>query len=271
MAAINMANDWHYTLNGQPANTPASAAQLKQLAGAGQLQPTDMVWQEGMTGWAPASSIKGLFPPAKPAPPGPAVANKKDPAKRDAAKQTGEFPAVGGSVTKESSGGLMEMSPFLALLLSICTGGLFGLFFAYRASIAYSARAAVRKTDASGRTLGRARHPLSVLILSYLTFGIYFAYWTYRAMRECSLYAGGRAHETRSELTLMLLFPPYAVYTALFRLPDLVKGVRKTAGAPESSALNIGPIFLHPLLWPVLPFLAMIYQDALNQVWFSAP
>lgn len=266
VATINMANDWHYTLNGQPADTPVSAAQLKQLAVAGQLQPTDMVWQEGMTGWAPASSIKGLFPPAKPAAP----ANKKDPAKKDAAK-TGEFPAVGGPVQKESSGGLMEMNPFLALLLTICTGGLFGLFFAYRASLAYSARAAVRKADAAGRTLGRARHPLSVLLLSYLTGGLYFAYWTYRAMQECSLYAGGRAYETRSELTLMLLFPPYAVYTALFRLPDLVKGVRKTAGAPEFGALSIGPIFLHPLLWPVLPFLAMIYQDALNQVWFSAP
>ena len=261
-----MANDWHFTLNGQPADNPVSAAQLKQLATAGQLQPTDMVWQEGMTGWAPASSIKGLFPPSKLAPPTPAAPSKKDPAKK-----TGEFPAVGGPVKKESSGGLTEMNPFLALLLSICTGGLFGLFFVYRVSVAYSARAAVRKVDVGGRTLGRARHPLAVLLLSYLTCGLYFALWTFRTMQECSMYSGGRAYETRSELTLMLLFPPYAVYTALFRLPDLIKGVRKTAGAPEFGALALGPIFLHPLLWPALPFLAMIYQDALNQVWFSAP
>jgi hypothetical protein len=56
-----MANEWHYTLNGQQAGAPITSAQLKQLAAAGQLQPTDMVWQEGMADWVPASSIKGLF------------------------------------------------------------------------------------------------------------------------------------------------------------------------------------------------------------------
>src|SRR5947209_6115220 len=56
-----MANEWHYTLNGQQAATPVTSAQLKQLAQSGQLQPTDMVWQDGMPNWVPASSIKGLF------------------------------------------------------------------------------------------------------------------------------------------------------------------------------------------------------------------
>ena len=90
-----MANEWHFTLNGQPADSPVSAAQLKQLAGAGQLQPTDMVWQEGMTAWAPASSIKGLFPPAKVPPPSTPPPAKKEPPKKDPNKKTGEFPALG--------------------------------------------------------------------------------------------------------------------------------------------------------------------------------
>ena len=267
-----MANEWHFTLNGQPADSPVSAAQLKQLAGAGQLQPTDMVWQEGMTGWAPASSIKGLFPPGKLAAAPPPV--KKESAKKDLGKKTGEFAAAGDPAAPapyDSAGGLLGMNPFLALALTVVTGGLFGLFYAYRASVAYSARAAERKADAAGRTLGRARHPVAVGLLSYLTGGLYFAYWTYRAMQDCSVYASGRDCESRSELTLMLIFPPYAAFAAMFRLPDLIRGVRKTAGLPDPAALGIGPVFLHPCLWPFLPLLAMIYQDALNQVWFTAP
>ena len=60
-----MANEWRFTLNGQPAASPVSWGQLKRLVADGQLQPTDTVWQEGMTGWAPAGSVKGLFPPSK--------------------------------------------------------------------------------------------------------------------------------------------------------------------------------------------------------------
>ena len=261
-----MANDWHFTLNGQPADSPVSAAQLKELATGGQLQPTDMVWQEGMTGWAPASSIKGLFPPGKLAP----VPVKKN---KDALKKTGEFAAAGVPIParRESARGLAGMNPFLALLLTVVTGGLFGLFYAFQVARAYTARAATRKADAAGRPLGRARHPVAVLTLSYLTGGLYFSYWTYRVMQECSAYAAGRDCDERSELTLMLICPPYAIFTALFRLPDLIKNVRKMAGAPESGALGAGPMFLYPCLWPFLPVLAMLYQDALNQVWFTAP
>ena len=81
LTATLMANDWHFTLNGQPANAPVSWAQLKQLATAGRLEPTDKVWREDMTGWEPAGSIKGLFPPSKLLPPPAPV--KKEPAKKD--------------------------------------------------------------------------------------------------------------------------------------------------------------------------------------------
>jgi len=52
--------DWYYAKDGQQFG-PVSAAQLKQLATAGKLQPEDLVFQEGGKEWVPASSVKGLF------------------------------------------------------------------------------------------------------------------------------------------------------------------------------------------------------------------
>lgn len=57
-----MASDqWFYATNGQKQG-PIDGPTLKQLASAGQLSPSDLVWREGMSGWAPASKVKGLFP-----------------------------------------------------------------------------------------------------------------------------------------------------------------------------------------------------------------
>jgi hypothetical protein len=39
---------------------------MKQYAGSGQLLPTDLVWKEGMEGWKPASTVKGLFAAQQP-------------------------------------------------------------------------------------------------------------------------------------------------------------------------------------------------------------
>jgi len=57
-----MANDqWFYTRNGQK-NGPVSGSILKQYARSGDLLISDLVWREGMSEWAPASKVKGLFP-----------------------------------------------------------------------------------------------------------------------------------------------------------------------------------------------------------------
>lgn len=56
-----MAQGWYYRLDGQQRG-PISAAELKQLAAAGKLKPTDEVKKEGMADWLPASQVKGLFP-----------------------------------------------------------------------------------------------------------------------------------------------------------------------------------------------------------------
>jgi len=55
-----MANEWHYTKNGQRFG-PVSGQQLKELAAKGQLGPNDLVWKEGMKQWLPASKVKGLL------------------------------------------------------------------------------------------------------------------------------------------------------------------------------------------------------------------
>jgi hypothetical protein len=52
--------DWYYA-RGNKQTGPVGSAELKQLAATGQLRPEDLVWREGLTEWAPASSVRGLF------------------------------------------------------------------------------------------------------------------------------------------------------------------------------------------------------------------
>ena len=66
-----------YTQNKQKRG-PVSAAELKQLASSGKLQPSDQVMKEGSNKRVPAKSVKGLFgdrpAAAAAAPPAPAPA-----------------------------------------------------------------------------------------------------------------------------------------------------------------------------------------------------
>jgi hypothetical protein len=256
-----MANEWHYTLNGQQAATPVPSAQLKQLAVSGQLKPTDLVWQDGMPDWVPASSVKGLFPSGKSL--GDSAVVPPAPAEKASGVRKPSKPAQPLDWA--------NMHPALVLVLTLATAGIFGLVYAYKVGHAYSQKAAGRKTDAAGRTLGRVRHPLGVLALSYLTCGIYFYYWIYRVLGECNAYIGRTDFNPRTELTLMLIFPPYAVHVAVFQLPDLIRRTQTLAGVPETLALRQAVLFLNPCLFCGLPFLATMYQEILNQIWFTAP
>jgi TM2 domain-containing membrane protein YozV len=66
-----MADDWFYAAHGQQFG-PVNFASLQGIAAAGNLQPGDLVWQQGMPNWAPASTVPGLFQaPAAPVPPPP--------------------------------------------------------------------------------------------------------------------------------------------------------------------------------------------------------
>jgi hypothetical protein len=56
-----MASQWYYAHRGQR-HGPVSEQEFRRLAATGALQPTDLVWQQGMKAWEPAAQIKGLFP-----------------------------------------------------------------------------------------------------------------------------------------------------------------------------------------------------------------
>ena len=103
------------------------------------------------------------------------------------------------------------------------------------------------------------------------TFGLYFPYWLYKSLGECNAYLGRKDSEARTDLTLMLLFPPYAVYLAVFRLPATIRAVQQQAKAAESAGAIPATLFLNPCLFFAMPILGMAQQDALNQAWLAAP
>lgn len=65
-----MAEEWFFSQNGQQMG-PVEFGQLQQIAMNRQLQPSDLVWKQGMPNWAPAQTIPGIFQVAAPPPPPP--------------------------------------------------------------------------------------------------------------------------------------------------------------------------------------------------------
>lgn len=59
-----MAQQWFYARGGQKAG-PITSKQLREMAAAGGLRPTDLVWTEGMEQWKEARLVKGLFASAQ--------------------------------------------------------------------------------------------------------------------------------------------------------------------------------------------------------------
>jgi hypothetical protein len=61
-----MTEQWYYAKNGQQLG-PVGTEVLMRLASSGQVQPTDLVWKEGMANWAPARTVRAIFPEPAPA------------------------------------------------------------------------------------------------------------------------------------------------------------------------------------------------------------
>jgi Zn finger protein HypA/HybF involved in hydrogenase expression len=61
LAESNMAQEWHYTIKGKEYG-PVSAAELKRLATAGKLRPTDLIRNQKWKNAVRASKAEGLFP-----------------------------------------------------------------------------------------------------------------------------------------------------------------------------------------------------------------
>lgn len=94
-----MAGQWFYAASGGQAG-PVDAAELRRLADEGALQPTDLVWREGMPEWVPANKVKGLFPAADNLSP----TTPADPGKAPAAAPAGEWPAPGPEQSPPAAG-----------------------------------------------------------------------------------------------------------------------------------------------------------------------
>lgn len=58
-----MADQWYVGRSGQKTG-PYSTEQLRQLAAAGQLVASDLLWKEGLQAWVPMTQVKGLLPAA---------------------------------------------------------------------------------------------------------------------------------------------------------------------------------------------------------------
>jgi GYF domain 2 len=63
-----MSQEWYYA-KGDQKQGPITSEKLRALAKAGDLEPIDLVWTTGMTGWKKMSSVKCLIIPSQIAPP----------------------------------------------------------------------------------------------------------------------------------------------------------------------------------------------------------
>jgi TM2 domain-containing membrane protein YozV len=87
-----VSQEWYYSVDGDRQG-PVAAAELKKLADAGTLKPTDLVWKDGMADWAPAKSIKGLFAAAAGAAPAGAGPSPSKSGEQAAKQRTDEVEA----------------------------------------------------------------------------------------------------------------------------------------------------------------------------------
>jgi hypothetical protein len=70
-----MTEEWYYAINGQQMG-PTSALALREMLAKGAIMPSDLVWCDGMSNWAPAAEIRELCP-------GPHNEQSPNPALRD--------------------------------------------------------------------------------------------------------------------------------------------------------------------------------------------
>jgi len=51
---------WHYVKNGTEKLGPVPESELAAMASSGEINPTDLVWSEGMTDWQPYNAVPAL-------------------------------------------------------------------------------------------------------------------------------------------------------------------------------------------------------------------
>lgn len=116
-----MAQEWYYT-HGDRKVGPVSARELKQVAADGTIQPTTLVWTEGMKEWKEARSIKGLAGLWPSSPPVASVPLPPLPARRatPVAKPAADAPTTEAATKAKSSGSVMQQGWLFGLSLLCC-------------------------------------------------------------------------------------------------------------------------------------------------------
>jgi len=161
---------WFYAVGGRQGG-PVAWDVLRQMADARQVQPHDLVWQEGMANWQPAASVQGLFVAGAPA-------SAAGAAPADAAAHSAPDPRL-GYYTPEHRGPRYAgfWIRFVAAILdgiilyvgSACAGGLLGGIL--------------------GGVMGASGAPMSNIELAAQILGSIVGIvvaWLYEALMTCS-------------------------------------------------------------------------------------
>jgi uncharacterized protein DUF4339 len=105
-----MPDNWFYFKSGVQ-HGPVTPDGMKQLASQGALTPADLVWTDGMSDWATASQVPGLFtsPPIK-APPPPTLKGPPSPKTQDSSRSGTGRPAIPRPATPAVSSAVPQSS-----------------------------------------------------------------------------------------------------------------------------------------------------------------
>jgi Domain of unknown function (DUF4234) len=108
--------------------------------------------------------------------------------------------------------------------------------------------------------VGKVRDPWFVILMSIITLGIYFLYWTYQVFREMKEHSGQGVGGP-----IGLIIGIFVGFVNLFLIPVEIKAMYEKAGKPSPVTWVVG-------LWNLIPLVGFFIwtikvQNALNAKW----
>jgi Domain of unknown function (DUF4234) len=108
--------------------------------------------------------------------------------------------------------------------------------------------------------VGKVRDPWFVILISIITLGIYFLYWTYQVFREMKEHSGQGVGGP-----IGLIIGIFVGFVNLFLIPVEIKAMYEKAGKPSPVTWVVG-------LWNLIPLVGFFIwtikvQNALNAKW----
>jgi hypothetical protein len=228
---------WWYARDDQHQG-PFSETDFKELAASGRLRPTDLVWKNGFTDWAPAAAVPDLLPPQADPPPLP-------PQRPRAAPGLGsENPPFSGSFSLPVSGELTVSMPTLFRSVMIGSLALSLLSAIFGEALAQTLPAplqnyliAVATAEPSGGIVLLGVISLAVVVLTIIALiGLWkFRPWArtlYVALTICSfplvVAAGPAVMNPWQNLFVLLSMMLGGILLAMLFLPPIAAEFRKT-------------------------------------------